>query len=142
VQIDNQWLSAFSESATLAGTMDPGTFGLHYGSQTVLSLPVSLGLQADTSFTADDGRMLIVPAARLAWMHEFEAERPTTQSFLIAPGFDFTTDGADALRDAFRLDTGISLNIGERFAVYGNFTGVFSHDGGSLGGGAGFRLSF
>lgn len=142
LQIDNQWMSAFSESATIAGTTEPGTFGLHYGSETALSLPVSLGMQADTSFTADDGRMSIVPAARLAWVHEFEGQRATTQSFLIAPGFDFTTEGAQAMRDALRLDAGISLNVGERLAVYGDFTGVYSHDGGSLGGMAGFKLTF
>lgn len=142
MQIDNQWLSAFSESSVVAGTMIPGNFALHYRAESVLSLPLSLGMQADTSFSVDDDRMLIVPAARLAWVHEFEAERPTTQGFRIAPGFDFTTDGAEAMRDALRVDSGVSLNVGEKFALYGNFTGQFSHDGRSLGGEAGFRLTF
>jgi outer membrane autotransporter protein len=80
--------------------------------------------------------------ARLAWVHELQGERSTTQSFLIAPGFDFTTDGAAAVRDALRMDAGVSLNVGERLAIYGDFTGRFSQGGGSLGGMAGFRFRF
>ncbi len=142
LRIDNQWVSSFSESAVIAGTTVPGTLGLNYASKSVLSLPLSLGLQADTRFRVDDGRMSIVPAARLAWVHEFAAERPTTQHFQIAPGFNFNTDGAYAMRDALQLDAGVSVSLGERLAIYGSFTGVFSRGGRSMGGMAGFRLSF
>ena len=94
------------------------------------------------AFRVDDGRMSIVPAARLAWVHEFSAERPTTQYFQIAPGFNFNTDGAYAMRDALQLDAGVFVSLGERLAIYGSFTGMFSRGGRSMGGMAGFRLSF
>jgi outer membrane autotransporter protein len=107
----------------------------------VPSVPLALGVQADKTYTFANG-MTLAPVLRLAWRHEFEAERPVEAGFLIAPGFDFKTQGAPAPRDSLQVSGALVLNITDTFVIYGDFKGEAAQSGSGLGGSGGFKLRF
>jgi hypothetical protein len=141
LQFDTQKLSSFKESAVVSGTTTPGILGLGYASLSVPSVPLALGVQADKTYTFANG-MTLAPVLRLAWRHEFEAERPVEAGFLIAPGFDFKTQGAPAPRDSLQVSGALVLNITDTFVIYGDFKGEAAQSGSGLGGSGGFKLRF
>ncbi|MDR3527606.1 MAG: hypothetical protein P4L57_10020 [Rhizomicrobium sp.] len=141
VQFDNQWQSKFDEAAFVTSTGAAGILGLHYDAMSVPSVPVTLGVQGDTSVDVGGG-MTLMPVLRLGWRHEFETLRPVQAGFLIAPGFDFKTQGAEAPRDALEADAALVFNVSDNVVIYTNFAGAFSHSGTEMSGTGGLKLRF
>ena len=86
--------------------------------------------------------MTITPSARISWVHEFELTRAINAAFLAAPDFAFGVRGAAAAEDAARVDAGLSVRFSPQFALYGNFVGMFSGAGTTVGGVGGLKYSF
>ena len=140
-QFDALSQNAYSESTVVNGTTMPSSMGLHYRSHSATSVPLSLGVQVDGSFPGGDG-MTITPSARISWVHEFESTRAINAAFLAAPNFAFGVRGAAAAEDAARVDAGLSMRLSPRFCLYGNFVGMFSGAGTTVGGVGGVKYSF
>ena len=130
-------LHGFSETADYM----PSVIGLSFAGKTVTSLPSFLGVKFESDF-ALPGEMLLSASLRVSWMHEFEAYRTVTPSFLAAPGFDFTVYGAIAPRNSARVNAGLKLDLTKNFALFGNFLGDFSGKGKSLAGLGGVKISW
>lgn len=141
IQFDALSQDAYSESTVVNGTGTPGNMGLHYSAHDVTSVPLSLGLQADGSFPVADGTT-ITPSARISWVHEFDQIRAINAVFLAAPDFGFAVRGAAAAKDAARVDAGLSVRFSPRFGIYGNFVGLFSGAGTTVGAQGGLKYSF
>jgi outer membrane autotransporter protein len=141
LQFDGQQLSGFDEKAYVTGTMQPGILGLHYEDMSVASVPLSLGVQGDRTFSFANG-MSLMPVVRLAWRHEFDPKRPVQAGFEIAPGFDFTTHGAGAPKDALQVNASLVLKVNDSFGVYANFAGDAAKNGSDASGSAGFKVKF
>jgi uncharacterized protein with beta-barrel porin domain len=142
LQFDNESISSFREHAYDPVLKAPGILGLAFASQSVWSVPLSLGVQADRTFVTSDGGTVITPALRLAWSHEFEPQRPVDPSFEIAPGFSFKTYGAAPSRDALQLKAGFTVNVAPDISVYANVSGNVADHSLFVGGTGGFRVTF
>ena len=79
---------------------------------------------------------------RVAWRHDFEPYRTIESSFLAAPGFDFTINGAVAPQDAASIDIGLKYDLTKRLAITSNFEGLFSPQGNSYGGTIGAKSAW
>lgn len=141
IRFDAMWQGSYAETSTVAGSTTPGSLGLRYSAHNVTSVPGSLGLRVDTSVQMDDG-IVISPSVRLSWVHEFAPTRAIDAAFLAAPGFGFNVRGAPAAQDAARVDVGVSARFSPKVVLYGNFVGVLSGEGSTVGGFGGFKYSF
>jgi outer membrane autotransporter protein len=99
--------------------------GLSFASKTISSLPLFLGLQAETNMTLWNG-MTWLPSARVSLVHEFEPTRDVSATFVTLPTAAFTVEGPRAARDAARVDIGSKLFLSDRVALFGRFIGEFS----------------
>ncbi|TPK98066.1 autotransporter domain-containing protein [Mesorhizobium sp. B2-4-12] len=97
-------MQAFSEKSA-----SDGALGLDFDSRTVISLPVSLGLQLDTT-VAVGGTTTLQAWGRAAWQHEFKPDRSVEPTFQAAPGYAFVVQGASAAEDAVAVNAGVKLN--------------------------------
>jgi outer membrane autotransporter protein len=79
---------------------------------------------------------------RVAWRHDFEAYRSIETSFITAPGFDFTVNGAIAPQDAAAVDIGLKYDLNKNLAIISNFEGLFSGQGNSYGGTVGAKSTW
>ena len=79
---------------------------------------------------------------RLAWMHEFLADRSVTAGFTTLPGSYFTVDGARAASDAARFDFGVKYAAGSRTSLFANGSAELSYRGQSIAGTAGLRIAW
>ena len=141
IRFDAMWQGSYAETSAVAGSSTPGSLGLRYSAHNVTSVPGSLGLRVDTSVQMNDG-IVISPSVRLSWVHEFAPTRAIDAAFLAAPGFGFNVRGAPAAQDAARVDVGVSARFSPKVVLYGNFVGVLSGEGSTLGGFGGFKYSF
>jgi outer membrane autotransporter protein len=123
VQFSQLWQRAYTESSTQIGG-GAGVLGLSYASQSISSLPVSLGTQVDTSVALANGQT-INPFARLAWVHEFKPDTRVSAAFVSIPGASFTVAGASAARDAAKIDTGVRIPISASAAFLVTANGEF-----------------
>lgn len=80
--------------------------------------------------------------ARLSWVHEFKPDREIEASFITLPGSNFTVSGARAARDSLRVDTGVTLAIGKKMALFAGFNGEFSGTSTMVAGNAGARVNW
>jgi uncharacterized protein with beta-barrel porin domain len=140
LQFAELWQQGYTETSTTAAGA-PGIMGLSFASKAVSSLPLFLGLQADTNMTLWNG-MTWLPTARVSWVHEFEPTRDVSAIFLTLPTAAFTVEGPRAARDAARVDLGSKLFLNERVALFGNFIGEFSGRSQTLAGTGGIRVSW
>ncbi|MEW6630790.1 MAG: autotransporter domain-containing protein, partial [Pseudomonadota bacterium] len=127
---------AFNETS-----LNGGALGLSFGDRTVLSLPVSLGLQLDTTVGVGDGRSLQA-WGRAAWVHEFEPDRSVKPEFQAAPGYPFVIQGAAAAENAVAVDAGLKMNWGKNTSVFAAFDGKFGQGEQAYGGNVGFKLDW
>ena len=125
------WSNSFTENNRGA----PSVIGLSYASTTVDTLPSYLGAQLEekTNFA----QVGVDAWIRAAWQHEFDLGRWTNSSFISAPGFNFTIQGAEPPRDALVTSIGAKLTITKNVAVFGTFEGQFGEGGGNSIGGTG-----
>ncbi|MDE2182707.1 MAG: hypothetical protein KGJ78_06765 [Alphaproteobacteria bacterium] len=103
----------------------PSVIGLSFADRNVTSLPGYLGMMFDarTELGADD---VLGSWVKAAWKHEFEStERAVESSFISAPGFAFTAQGARPPRDAAALDAGVRLMLSGNLSISAGFTGQF-----------------
>jgi outer membrane autotransporter protein len=134
------WQPAFNETST-AVTGAPGVLGLAYADKTIASVPLFLGAELSTRVALDNG-MLWSPYARLAWVHEFAADRSIAASLLALPPASFSVQGAPAARDAARVSLGASLAATPQLALFGSLDGEFSSRSQVYAGKGGVRLSW
>lgn len=123
-------------SATVIG--GPGVFALTYQPQSTASLPTFLGVQLDAETQLDS--RLLKGWLRLAWMHEFLADRSVTAGFTVLPGSSFTVDGARAASDSARIDFGVKYEVGTRTSLFANGRAELSDRGLGIAGTAGLRV--
>ncbi|WP_217570755.1 hypothetical protein [Mesorhizobium sp. GbtcB19] len=120
---------------------DGGALGLSFDHRVITSLPVSLGLQLDTTIGVGDGRSLQA-WGRAAWVHEFETDRSVKPSFQAAPGTSFVIQGASAAEDAVAVNAGLKMNWGSNTSMFAAFDGKFGDGLQSYGGDVGFKLNW
>jgi uncharacterized protein with beta-barrel porin domain len=112
---------AYNETST-----DPAAvLGLSYGKKDTRSVTGTIGVQAETDF-GSSGNWQISGLGRMAWVHEFEAQRSITASFVNLPGYSFTTTGADAETDLMRITAGLTLNDNKGSTLFATLTGDLS----------------
>jgi uncharacterized protein with beta-barrel porin domain len=107
----------YTETTTNTATNLPGILGLTYQPETTTSVRSFLGGQASTTFDIGE-RLTVSPRIRLAWAHEFTADRQVSASFLSLPGAAFTVSGARPARDAAIVGAGVDIGIGRSIALY------------------------
>jgi outer membrane autotransporter protein len=130
----------FSEDSFRVGG-GPGGLGLTYDGISQDSVTSSVGVQLDTRVELEDGQILI-PFARVAWIHEFDADRSITGSLSSSPDFTFTTYGASAAEDLAKVNAGFSLDMTGGFGVFASFDGEFSDSSQSYTGNGGIRITW
>lgn len=118
------WQRGYTETSTVSGG-GAGMLGLSYAAHTTTSLPLFLGAQVDGRYTFASGAT-VTPWLRAAWVHEFKPERAINASFIIVPSPSFTVEGARAARDALRIDTGATLALNQKVALFANLSGEVS----------------
>ena len=68
------------------------TFALAYGAKSVTATRSELGLRADKSIAMQDGVFTL--RGRLAWAHDYNADRNVGATFQTLPGASFVVNGA------------------------------------------------
>ncbi|TPL51295.1 hypothetical protein [Mesorhizobium sp. B2-4-6] len=120
---------------------DGGALGLSFDHRVVTSLPVSLGLQLDTTIGVGDGQSLQA-WGRAAWVHEFEPDRSVKPSFQAAPGTSFVIQGASAAEDAVAVNAGLKMNWSSNTSMFAAFDGKFGDGLQSYGGDVGLKVNW
>jgi uncharacterized protein with beta-barrel porin domain len=115
-------MDSFTETQTNG---QASQIGLSYGASHVVSNPVSIGTKIDMKPITLNGGAKISGWLRLAFVHENNLERAANASFIAAPGYSFTVNGAQVPRDSGRIDSGILLKLTPAVGVFGNFNGSF-----------------
>ncbi|TPM31479.1 hypothetical protein FJ967_24885 [Mesorhizobium sp. B2-3-4] len=129
-------MDAFDETS-LGG----GALGLSFDQRVITSLPVSLGLQLDTTIPVGGDRSLQA-WGRAAWVHEFEPDRSVRPSFQAAPGYSFVIQGAAAAEDAVAVDAGLKMNWSSNTSMFATFDGKFGDGVQTYGGNVGLRVNW
>ena len=127
ISLSKLWQRGYSENSTTA-TGAPGVFGLNYGSQSLTSLPSSLGAQFDSRFGLANGQS-VTPFVRAAWLHEFKPDSRIDASFISVPGAAFTVIGARAARDAAKLDAGVRYALNASTSLVASINGEIAGSG-------------
>ena len=112
-------MNGFTESAGGGAS----TIGLSYAAQTVPSVPAYAGAQFDVKKELSGGYSLY-SWLRGEWVHEFDPQRSIEATFIAAPGFPFTIQGAQGPSDFPRLNTGMKFNVSDHLS----FTASFNAD--------------
>jgi uncharacterized protein with beta-barrel porin domain len=117
VQFTYLWMNGFTETNSGA----PSTIGLLFPERQIPSVPAYIGAQIDTKRYFDNGYSLY-SWFRAEWVHEFEPYRSINPSFIAAPGFNFTIQGAEAATDLARLSLGGKLGLNDHTSFTANVT--------------------
>lgn len=134
-RFDTQWIDLTpyiaAQFATLAlpaygETAKSGedTFALNYDSKTVTTARAELGLRTNMSFALDD--KVFTLRGRVAWAHDFNADRNVTATFQALPGASFVTNGAARPADALLTSASAELKFNNGWAISGTVDGEFS----------------
>ena len=136
------WLrqGAFSEGLTGASN-SLVNMGLNYQSQSVTSLPASLGLQVDGQIPLEGGWTLS-PSLRAAWIYEFQTDRSLQAALAMLPGQSFTVYGASAPRNTAQVQLGLTAFDGDRVTGYLTLGADLSDRGQALQARAGLNIAF
>ena len=136
------WLrqGAFSEGLTGASN-SLVNMGLNYQSQSVTSLPASLGLQVDGQIPLEGGWTLS-PSLRAAWIYEFQTDRSLQAALAMLPGQSFTVYGASAARNTAQVQLGLTAFDGDRVTGYLTLGADLSDRGQALQARAGLNIAF
>ncbi|UDL89223.1 hypothetical protein LGH82_29830 [Mesorhizobium sp. PAMC28654] len=136
VQFSMLSMDAFNETS-----IGGGALGLSFDSRAVLSLPVSLGLQLDTTVDVGNGKSLQA-WGRAAWVHEFEPDRSVKPEFQAAPGYPLVIQGAAAAENAVAVDAGLKMNLANNTSMFTTFDGKFGQGVQTYGGNVGFKVNW
>lgn len=131
---------AYAETSTTT-TGGAGILGLNYAARTTTSLPLSIGLQANTTTSFANG-VVFSPSLRAAWVHEFRPQREIEANFISFATPSFTIDGARAARDALRVTAGGTLAVTRAFGLFVSLDGEASGRSTMLSATGGARLSW
>ena len=129
----------FTEDSQRSG--GPGILGLTFRSHSETSLVSSLGLQLDSRVALSAGRSL-QPFARVAWLHEFHADREADAFLTSSPAASFTVEGASASSDLAKVNLGVNFQMTEHAGLFAYAEGELSGQSQSYSGNGGFRLTW
>jgi outer membrane autotransporter protein len=134
------WQNAFTERMS-SPQSNATNLGLSFQAQQITSLPVTLGIQIDSTVNSRQG-WLVRPWARLAWVHEFNPTRQLDASLQLLPGQTFTVYGASAPRNLGKASLGIAGTSAEGLTAYLTIDTAFSSTSQAFAARAGINLSF
>jgi uncharacterized protein with beta-barrel porin domain len=114
-------LPAYAEHA-LIGT---NNFALAYGAQSVTDPRSELGFRTDKSFAMPDGVLTL--RGRLAWAHDYDADRSIGATFQTLPGASFVVNGAAQASDSVLTTASIERKWTNNWSIAATFEGEFSN---------------
>jgi len=114
-------LPAYAEQAVLGAN----TFALGYGSKSVTASRSELGLRADKSYAMQDG--IFTLRGRVAWAHDFNADRIIGATFQTLPGASFVVNGAAQAHDSALTTASAEMKWLSGFSLAATFEGEFSN---------------
>jgi uncharacterized protein with beta-barrel porin domain len=113
-------LPAYAEQA-VSGT---NTFALTYGAKTATAPRSELGIRADKSYALTDAMLTL--RGRVAWAHDFTADRAIAATFQTLPGASFVVNGAGQAGDAALATASAEIKWIGGFSLAATFEGEFS----------------
>jgi autotransporter-associated beta strand protein len=113
-------LPAYAEQA-LSGS---GAFALSYAAKDVTDSRSELGVRTDKSFAMPDA--ILTLRGRLAWAHDFNADRNIQAVFQTLPGASFVVNGAAQAHDSALTTASAEMKWLNGFSLAATFEGEFS----------------
>ncbi|WP_314950583.1 autotransporter domain-containing protein [Bradyrhizobium cosmicum] len=113
-------LPAYAESA-LVGTP---AFALAYGAKSVTDTRSELGLRSDKAYALDNA--ILTLRGRLAWAHDFNADRSIGATFQALPGASFVVNGAAQPHDSALTTASAELRWVNGWSAAATFEGEFA----------------
>jgi len=113
-------LPAYAEQVVLGANI----FALSYAAKTVTASRSELGLRADKSFAMPNAVLIL--RGRVAWAHDFNADRNVAATFQTLPGASFVVNGAAQGPDAALTTASAEIKWLNGFSLAGVFEGEFS----------------
>jgi uncharacterized protein with beta-barrel porin domain len=113
-------LPAYAEQA-LSGA---NTFALAYASKRVTDPRSELGVRTDKSFAVQDS--ILTLRGRVAWAHDFNADRNIAATFQALPGASFVVNGAAQAHDSALTTASIDMKWINGWSAAATFEGEFS----------------
>ena len=110
----NAWRQDGGTETSRTMTGAGGVLGLTQQARSDQSVPISLGVRYDQTFTGPGG-LAITPSLRAAWVHESRDSLTSTSSFALAQDQAFTIATPRAGRDRMQLNLGVQVAPDERF---------------------------
>jgi uncharacterized protein with beta-barrel porin domain len=129
-------LPAYAESA-LVGTP---AFALAYGAKSVTDSRSELGVRSDKSFALANAMLTL--RGRLAWAHDFNADRSIGATFQALPGASFVVNGATQPHDSALTTAAAELRWMNGWSVAATFEGEFANTVRSYAGKGAVRYSW
>ncbi|HEX9213929.1 MAG TPA: autotransporter domain-containing protein [Bradyrhizobium sp.] len=114
-------LPSYSEFAVVGNN----TFALNYAAKSVTDTRTELGLRADKAFAAAGG--VVTLRGRVAWAHDFNADRSVGAVFQTLPGAAFVVNGAAQARDSALTTASVQMNWMNGWSAALTFEGEFSN---------------
>jgi uncharacterized protein with beta-barrel porin domain len=114
-------LPAYAERA-IAGA---STFALNYAARRPTDARSELGLRADKSIPLDAAVLTL--RGRLAWAHDFNADRSIAATFQALPGASFVVNGAAQAADSALTTASAELRWMNGWSAAATFEGEFSN---------------
>ena len=122
----DRWsLSAYGRADFLSANLDDyaetggGIYGLAFAKRDVTSLAGILGLRGAVAVGA------LTPRIRVEWRHEFRDGGVQALDYTGLPGFGYRIEGDQWLRDAFRVELGGDLRVGNGWRLGTEVGGAF-----------------
>lgn len=132
------WQGSFSENTRGSSAVN---MGLDVRSRETYALPVSLGVQFDSSHALSNGWTLN-PLIRVSWMHEFNPNRQINASLRLLPQQSFTVTGVSAPTNTGRVLMGVTAFHRSGLAGYVTLDASLSDSGKAFGARAGVSWRF
>jgi uncharacterized protein with beta-barrel porin domain len=129
-------LPAYAESV-VTGSPD---FALAYAAKSVIDTRSELGFRSDQSFAIANG--IVTVRGRLAWAHDFDADRSIGATFQTLPGASFVVNGAAQASDTALTTASLEMKWLNGWSVAATFEGEFSKVTESYAGKGGVRYAW
>jgi uncharacterized protein with beta-barrel porin domain len=113
-------LPAYAEQAII-GT---NNFALTYNAKDVTDVRTEFGIRTDRSFAVDEG--ILTLRGRLAWAHDYDADRNIAATFQSLPGASFVVNGAAQAADSTLTTASIEMKWKNGWSAAATFEGEFS----------------
>jgi uncharacterized protein with beta-barrel porin domain len=114
-------LPAYAETAVSGGN----TFALSYGARRVTDTRSELGVRADKSYALTAG--ILTLRARVAWGHDYDADRSIATTFQALPGASFVVNGAAQAPDSALTTASAEMKWIGGWSIAATFDGEFSN---------------